>query len=624
MEKEHVPNDKNFVIPPEEMQATDSEVYTSSDPNFWDYVRQRDITKNSGIEPNDFHSFIVKELLDNAADFQERNHIDEMVIVHTTRNNDSFQISVRNSNPNNIPVFINLIETFNFKRAYSSKSNQYRVTRGAQGDAIKKMSTMAYALDNKWNEPLIIQHNKKIEKTYLQIDRKQGKITPTKFEETNTIEETDTEIVITMPPIKDDYDYNAFKKFCKEYTLFNTHISYRFHFNEYGKNSSIDLGARHPIAKEWNNPNSVYCYSETDFEDLLNDIHDKKMSVYDALNKSGFKEIRQPSRFDHLKNITLEQLTTPETTKIYHDLKKSMLPMSKLSVPYDIKHCKREKALIDRYQQIKRTSLKIDTERAIYKKAEGIYEGNRIRFPFIFEILAIPIIEGSEEWKIIGGINYSTSVNNIRYFQGQYTNTYVWTHAKTGQDLQASDIMQIIRKSEAGEDIGDEANIPLGKQKQQCVIIVHLVAPRIEYRSYGKSSLTLEQFQSVIAKTIEEVVSRIPLKSRYNPSIIKPPSVTECLRKLLRKRWEDVRRNPGILDPSSEDYDAMTQSTVWYNLRKQYLLPIEEKYGVTIIKENTREDVTSKISTICETDLEGHPKREQLGIFASPRASNVR
>jgi 5S rRNA maturation endonuclease (ribonuclease M5) len=181
--------------------------------------------------------------------------------------------------------------------------------------------------------------------------------------------------------------------------------------------------------------------------------------------------------------------------------------------------------------------------------------------------------------------------------------------------------MQIIRKSEAGEDIGDEGNIPVGKQRQQCVLIIHLVAPRIEYQSYGKSSLTLEPFQSVIAKTIEEVISRIPLKSRYNPRIVRPPSVIECLRQFLEKRWEDVRRNPGILDPNSEDYDAMTQSTVWYNLRKQYLLPIEEKYGVTIIKENTREDVTAKISSICENDLEGHPKREQLGIFASPRAT---
>ena len=54
-------------------------------------------------------SSTVKELLDNAADSQERNHIDGIIIVHTTRNNDSFQISVRNSNPNNIPVFTNLI-----------------------------------------------------------------------------------------------------------------------------------------------------------------------------------------------------------------------------------------------------------------------------------------------------------------------------------------------------------------------------------------------------------------------------------------------------------------------------------------------------------------------------------
>jgi hypothetical protein len=191
-------------------------------------------------------------------------------------------------------------------------------------------------------------------------------------------------------------------------------------------------------------------------------------------------------------------------------------------------------------------------------------------------VLAIPIIDGTEEWKIIAGVNYSTSVNNSRYFQGQYTNTYVWTHDKTGERLQASDIMQIIRKSEAGQDIGDEANIPLAKQKQQCVLIVHLVAPRIEYISYGKSSLTLQPFESVIAKTIEKVVSRIPLKSRYNPSSVKLPSVTACLRELLIRRWDYVRRNPGILDPSSQDYDPWSQSTVWYILRKQYLLPIEE------------------------------------------------
>jgi hypothetical protein len=72
------------------MQATDNEeeVFTSSDPNFWDYVRQKDITKNTGIEPNDFHAFCLKELLDNAADFQERNNIGVNITVHITRNKD--------------------------------------------------------------------------------------------------------------------------------------------------------------------------------------------------------------------------------------------------------------------------------------------------------------------------------------------------------------------------------------------------------------------------------------------------------------------------------------------------------------------------------------------------------
>jgi hypothetical protein len=252
MEKEHVPNDKDFPIPDEEMQATDNEVFTSSDPNFWDYIRLKDITKNTGIEPNDFHSFYLKENLDNAADFQERNGIDASIIGHITRNEESFEISVRNSNPNNIPVFTNLIETFNYKRAYSSKSNQYRTTRGAQGDAIKKMSTMTYALDNNWNEPLIIQHNKKIDKIYVQVDRKHGEITP-KFANPTIIDDSGTEIVHKIPPMKEDNDYYVFKGLCKEYALFNTHISYKFHFNEYGRSSTIDIPACHPIVKGYDN-----------------------------------------------------------------------------------------------------------------------------------------------------------------------------------------------------------------------------------------------------------------------------------------------------------------------------------------------------------------------------------
>lgn len=614
------------------------EIFTSSDPNFWDYVRLKDITKNTGIEAKDCYPFSLKELLDNAADFSEKYYTDAYITVSITSSKDRFRIAVRNSNPKTIPVFTNLKEAFNYKRAYSSKSNQYRVTRGTQGDAIKKMGTIPYALinaegakDKQWKEPLIIQHNNKIDKVYFQVDRKHGEI---KVRVTNSeyCDSTDTEVILTLPAL-DEHNYKRFKEYCKEYTLFNPHISYKFYFDQ---ELQIDLPALNHIIEPSTscttcayrydrNPNSVYSYSETDLNDFLNDIFEKNISVYAAINRSRFREIHQhDGRFDDWKTVTLEQLTFSKVKKLHSALKKSMLPMSKLSVPYDTKRetsRTRKEALLARYEQIKPEYIEIDSDKAVYSKTKGaIYKDDNIQFPFTFEVLAIPIKSGSDQSIVISGVNYSTSITNKRYFEGQYTNTYQWKHGKTEQDLEASDIIEIIRKSAVGENISDEANIPISKQKVPCVIIAHLSAPRVEYKSYGKSALILEPFSYDIAETIEELVRKMPSKTRYSPGKYIPDR-TACLRQLLEKRWDDVRGNLGILDHNSNDYDPWTQSTVWYHLREEYLLPIEERYHITIIKENTRDDMTAKISEICERDLEGNPTREQLGIFASPRAT---
>jgi len=101
------------------------------------------------------------------------------------------------------------------------------------------------------------------------------------------------------------------------------------------------------------------------------------------------------------------------------------------------------------------------------------------QFPFTFEVLAIPIKSGSDQSIVISGVNYSTSITNKRYFEGQYTNTYQWKHGKTEQDLEASDIIEIIRKSAAGENLSNEANIPISKRTVPCVIIAHLPSPRV-------------------------------------------------------------------------------------------------------------------------------------------------
>ena len=70
--KEHVSNTKNGIPSfPSSLHEDDyqeeEEVHTFQDPNFYDYIKLPNFTKKTGIEVDDFHSFALKELLDNAA-----------------------------------------------------------------------------------------------------------------------------------------------------------------------------------------------------------------------------------------------------------------------------------------------------------------------------------------------------------------------------------------------------------------------------------------------------------------------------------------------------------------------------------------------------------------------------
>lgn len=609
----------------------EEEVFCSSDPTFWDYVRPKDFTKKTGIEEKDCHAFCAKELFDNACDIVEKWRLSNAIITIDIKNDTDSEdgamtISVSNPNPRNKPVFGNLDQTFNYKRSFSSKSNQYKITRGAQGDALKELGTIPYMLTNNgeggedkpWEYPLVFQHNQKVEKVYVEVDRK-NRVIRRRFKH-YTVDNTDTKVTITLPALNPSA-YMSFLNFCRVYTLFNTHLSFRLFVD--GKEHN-NLPALLPMSEGYNNPNSIYCYSEVEFQDFLTDLYDKNMPIYNALTRSEFREINQRGRFEDLKDITIEQLTTKRVNEIHKRLRKSMLPMSELSTPYQHSKTKRKEALVNRYRSMAPPSFQLDYDRAIYQRTrpeDTIYSNKTIRFPFTFEVLAIPIRKQTQEESIIiSGVNYSTSINDRSYFSaGNYSSGYSWFH-KNGTHLQAMDIEEIIRVSSAGADINYDDNIASKKQRQPCVIIAHLVSPRPEYKhGYGKSALRLEPYSTQMAEIIEQVVKRIPLRNRVKQSK-EHMGITECLDDLLKKRWDKVRLDPNILEAFSPNYDPWTQSTVWYHLREEYLIPIERTYHKTMIKNNTRSYVTALISERCEK-LEGSPKREQLGITAAPRAT---
>lgn len=655
---EHVGDIKNGIPSPydrdggneeeEEQEEEQEQVYTFQDPNFYDYTKPANFTKKTGIELDDFYSFAFKELVDNAPDFLEENYrgSSPTVMVYISNNAATgFRIAVVNPNLVNgrsIPIFStsSLQKTFNYLGAFSSKSNQYRITRGAQGVALKQLAVLAYMQYGKnWNEPIIFQHNGRIDKVYVSVDRRRGKIIP-RFEDggKTAAGNTYTKIVLTLPVAMTKEYYKRLIEYCKIYTLPNTHIGYEFHFDDDNDDGLvISLPAQHPISKDYKNPSTIYCHNNVDFYDLLNDFaaadYRGDMTWYKAV--SGFREINQKDgRFEYLKSMTLkDDLTEENSNRLFKELRASMQAMSKISDPYDTNVKSRKDALISRYLQIKSAGLDIDIERAVYvrtkdpkTKGDKVHKDstNDTRYPYRFEVLAIPIKGEGQKTRIISSVNYSTSINNKSYFTSDHY-VYQWTHRRTKDFLQAWNIEGIIRNSMAGHDIDDNQPIPNTKLKQNCVIICHLISQKIAYSNgYGKSSLILEPFCKAIPETIEEAMLKIPSKPKYTGLSIKEnktlPKIPDLVYEVLLKRWYAVQANPAILDPTSVYYDPWSLSTVFYITRDEKLLPLEAKYHISIIKEGTRRQITAMVSEICQK-LPGSPKREQLGIFASPRAS---
>jgi hypothetical protein len=102
--------------------------------------------------------------------------VPETVITHIIR------IAVRNSNVDNVSVFENVEEIFDFNIWYSSKRNQHRMTCGSLGDFLKRVLGMGYASwtsnqdsddsfeDKQWEEPVILRFNGQERKAFIIVE----------------------------------------------------------------------------------------------------------------------------------------------------------------------------------------------------------------------------------------------------------------------------------------------------------------------------------------------------------------------------------------------------------------------------------------------------------------------
>lgn len=133
-----------------------------------------------------------------------------------------------------ISVFTeNIINSiFDFGGFYSSKSNRYKIGRGALGDALKEVVSIPYALAEqngieRWNKPLIITSGNKRYFIRLIVDRVRQTIHPQVEVKlwTQNVRSTELEVCI---PLVDALDIVSIDSLLMEYALLNAHISFHF------------------------------------------------------------------------------------------------------------------------------------------------------------------------------------------------------------------------------------------------------------------------------------------------------------------------------------------------------------------------------------------------------------
>ena len=317
-----------------------------------DYITTKGLMKLLGIRRKELHIFLEQELFDNALDFIESN-IKEFIklnkkpyiklIVSKEENNQVTKISVRNSNFGKYKeIFTDdqIKKIFNFDNFYSSKRNQYRIKRGALGDAFKEILWIPYALAVEdsdiqdyegWKYPLQINvSNTRLIEVRVNVFDKIKQIPKSKFayiDNNENKEEDYTEISVYIP--SKECNLGRILHTFKQYALANPHIDFEADFDK----NTIKLS--YPSTqniKNWSNKTSVYYSSLDEFKNLVygsDSSSSDSLNVYNEFIHTRFREgwiIRKELWWNEFETLTFRDLKRDNSKieYIYQLLKKNL------------------------------------------------------------------------------------------------------------------------------------------------------------------------------------------------------------------------------------------------------------------------------------------------------------
>lgn len=527
----------------------EKEVFTSRKHGM-DYFTVDGVILRTGYKNKlDWYLLPIREILDNDADFlwkYYKGSENATISVSVMMDDELFRIVISNSNDKNIPVFSDLKSIFDYDMRYGSKQDVHIISRGMLGDAMKQILSLGYVLlhagddgtaftDKQWEYPLIIRHNNTERKIFLRVDKARQTWDVSFEDSSKDVKNSDTEFELVLPVIeevRDKLDRKYIEKFWKKYSILTTDISFKFSiiddithtYSEENDNSginlpselnktlsmipekgivNIDIPAIHPIAteKQWSNSDSVWSYKPEEFIRRIENVHEKSsISVHDVVltfNREGsnFKKYT-----DYLVPVD-EFLSKPNKDQrieqLFYQLRNVLDAPVELSLPFTTITKNRSNALVTRIAKL----YDIDREqKPSYRLIRGLYRDGVVRYPFAFEIIAIPLknpfVPPIKSTEIITAVNYSVSpIDNI--FEGDYE----WQD-KNGRYHWAKNIRELIEKHGFHSYYGSKSRLP-------SVIVTNLITPRRDPQGYDKSSIDTQPFISIIATAVDKMASGI-------------------------------------------------------------------------------------------------------------------
>jgi hypothetical protein len=637
--------------PPHSNSPPPTDNFFSSQNRNMDYVTLSGISERTGIGKNDLPKFALKELLDNAVDFIERQEPlskkrnsdnDKITVtfdVSSSEGQECLILKVRNSvRSNNNQNSFNkekLEQMFDFSKYHSTKRNFFTVSRGALGDAFKEILACTYVLARDigredWNEPLIITTPRARYEVRLEVDRinqtvssivsefsvDNGKCKLHKESEGIRANFTEIEVHFPLDSTAKALEYvNELHAYLMEYTLINLHISFEIEIDspDIARVLKVPQSLYLPSQYERGGGNatsntSIYYYTYSEFQNFIEDltVDNNSLLAYDLL-RLKFREgntLRKTDLFSSLTIANLKSNQNDEIRTVYNALKEAMGPpvvdthvakKKLLSLPFDMSKGAGKAAFRNRIQ-----SCGIEVKGIKYDYVIGYHFSSQEdqRFPFIFEIAIVQSTKRLKEplW-LIESVNSSLPVSGNFIFSSNQ-NIFTWNVKGSEKVNEECGIYWILEK------YGYSYNEHECK-KPYNIVIANLISPKITYKDYSKSRINLEPFAHDIAQTVYRVAafsSNLEKKGESNKL-----SIIDLERKLLYERYEQIK-----LNPEKKNTDIWTQSTIFY-----YLRPILEKAGIKL-STTTRKTIQGQyIKAICK---ELGVTRAELGIVAADRA----